>query len=379
MSGSDWSFRFASRMDNVQTSKIRELFDAGRNRPGAIDLSIGQADFDVPKPVRDATVAAIEEGCGGYSATEGYADVVAAATAHLQADSGLDPAEHVMMTSGASAALTLSFLALLGPGDEVLLPDPHFVLYPTLARIVGATPVLYDLYPDFRLRPEALLSKITDRTRVLVLNSPANPTGMCLTPEELATVAEICRSRRIVVVSDELYHHFVYEGRHTSIKQVLGPEALVIGGTSKAFGMAGWRLGWAAGAPELIDRMRTLAQFTFTCPPTLVQRGAIAAFSVDLTSRVQSFREKRDLLVGGLLDAGYEVGLPQGAYYIFPKVPWGDDVAFIGAAMDRGLLIVPGRAFSSRTTHFRVTFAPDMSTVERGLEVLRSLAKGPTG
>ncbi len=374
---SDWTIRFAARMDRVKASKIRELFDAGRQRPGAIDLSIGQADFDVPLPIREATAAAIEEGCGGYSATEGYTEVVAAATEHLRADFGLDPGEQVMMTSGASGALTLAFMALLDEGDEVLLPDPHFVLYPSLARIVGATPVPYSLYPDFRLRPEALLEAITDRTRVLVLNSPANPTGMCLTRGELDVVAEICRKHRIMVVSDELYHQFVYEGRHATVKEVLGPESLLIGGTSKAFGMAGWRLGWAAGAPELIDKMRTLQQFTFTCPPTLVQRGAMAAFSIDLTPRVEHFKRKRDFLYEGLLDAGYEVVQPNGAYYVFPKVPWGDDVSFIGAAMERGLLIVPGRAFSDRSTHFRVTFARDLETVERGLAVLRDLVGGP--
>lgn len=375
--GSDWTFRFAERMGNVRTSQIRELFDAGRRRPGAIDLTIGQSGFVVPEPIRAATIAAIEEGCGGYSATEGYGDVVAATKAHLQARFGLDPGEHVMMTAGASGALSLAFLVLLDKGDEVLLPDPFFVLYPTLTRLVGATPVGYDLYPDFRLRADALLSKITDRTRVLVLNSPANPTGMCLTREELATVAQICRERRITVVSDELYYPFLYEGEHTSIKEVLGPEALLIGGTSKSMGMAGWRLGWAAGAPELIDKMRTVQQFTFTCPPTLVQRGVLAAFDLDLSENVALFRGRRDFLYEGLVEAGYDVVKPEGAYYIFPKVPWGDDVAFIEAAMERNLLVVPGRAFSDRTTHFRLTFARDDDTLERGLDVLRELAKGP--
>ncbi len=369
--------RFAARLDNVRTSKIRELFDAAGRRPGAIDLTIGQSGFVVPKAIRAATIAAIEEGCGGYSATEGYADVVAATKAHLQAHFSLSPDEHVMMTAGASGALTLAFLTLLDRGDEILLPDPFFVLYPTLAKIVGATPVNYDLYPDFRLRADALLSKITDRTRVLVLNSPANPTGMCLTPEELATVAQICRERRITVVSDELYYPFLYEGEHHSIKEFLGPEALLIGGTSKSMGMAGWRLGWAAGAPELIDKMRTVQQFTYTCPPTLVQRGALAAFDVDLSANVELFRGKRDFLYEGLLDAGYEVVKPNGAYYIFPKAPWGDDVAFITAAMKRDLLVVPGRAFSDRTTHFRLTFARSQETLERGLDVLRGLVKGP--
>ncbi len=377
MNREPWSFRFSPRTTELKASKIRDLFDMGRKQPGTVDLSIGHADFGVPEPVRDLTIAAINEGCGAYSASEGYADVVAATKSHLQANFDLSPAEDVMMISGASGALTLAFMALLGEGDEVLIPDPYFVLYPNLARIVGAVPVSYSLYPDFRLQPEALLSKITPRTRVLVLNSPANPTGMCLTTQELATVAQICRDHRIAVISDELYHQFVYEESHETIKQVLGPEALLIGGTSKAFGMAGWRLGWAAGAPELIDQMRMLQQFTFTCPPTLVQRGALGAFSVDLMPRVRQFKERRDFLCNGLLEAGYELGRPKGAFYIFTKVPWGDDVSFITAALERGLLIVPGRAFSGETTHFRLTFAREMDTLERGLELLRTLVKGP--
>ena len=377
MNREPWSFRFSPRTTELKASKIRDLFDMGRKQPGTVDLSIGHADFGVPEPVRDLTIAAINEGCGAYSASEGYADVVAATKSHLQANFDLSPAEDVMMISGASGALTLAFMALLGEGDEVLIPDPYFVLYPNLARIVGAVPVSYSLYPDFRLQPEALLSKITPRTRVLVLNSPANPTGMCLTTQELAMVAQICRDHRIAVISDELYHQFVYEESHETIKQVLGPEALLIGGTSKAFGMAGWRLGWAAGAPELIDQMRMLQQFTFTCPPTLVQRGALGAFSVDLMPRVRQFKERRDFLCNGLLEAGYELGRPKGAFYIFTKVPWGDDVSFITAALERGLLIVPGRAFSGETTHFRLTFAREMDTLERGLELLRTLVKGP--
>ena len=145
MNREPWSFRFSTRTTELKASKIRDLFDMGRKQPGTVDLSIGHADFGVPEPVRDLTIAAINEGCGAYSASEGYADVVAATKSHLQADLHLSSAEDVMMTTGASGALTLAFIVLLGEGDEVLIPDPYFVIYPNLARIVGAVPVPYKI------------------------------------------------------------------------------------------------------------------------------------------------------------------------------------------------------------------------------------------
>ena len=370
-----WTPRFSERMQGIKASAIRDLFDKGHQQEDVVDLSIGQADFPVPEAVKRATIQAIRDDCGHYSKTEGIATLVDTATAHLRERFELPIDEQVMMTVGASGALTLALLALTGPGDEVLIPDPHFVIYPNLARITGAVPVSYDLYPDFRLHPERIEAQITERTRVLVLNSPANPTGACATDEELAAVAEICERRDIVVVSDELYSVFVYEGEHSTIKRHLGSRAVLIGGVSKSFGMAGWRLGWAAGDPRIIDRMRTLQQFTMTCPPTLVQHGAVEVFGLDMSEQVEIYRRKRNLACDGLASAGYEVERPTGAFYMFPKVPWGNDLSFLEAAVEQGLLIVPGRAFSSRDTHFRLCFSHPEESLVRGIQILERLAK----
>lgn len=361
----------------MSQSGIRRLFDMAREMPGCVDLSIGQADFDVPDPIKEATIAAIREGCGRYSSTDGYHDVVGATHEHLRDHYGLAEHEEVMMTSGASGALTLAMLTLLGPGDEVLLPDPEFVVYGNLAKIAGATATHYDLYPDFRLRPERLEEAITERTRVVLLNSPANPTGSCLTVDEVAAVVEICDRHNVVLISDELYRLFVYEGEHISIKRFAGDRSLLIGGVSKSFGMAGWRLGWAAGNPEIIDRMRTLQQFTFTCPPTLVQRGALAAFGIDMSHEVEAYRRKRDILWEGLVAAGYDVVKPAGSFFMFPRVPWGNDSEFSTAALNKGLVIVPGSAFSRRDTHFRASFAAPDDVLRRGVEILAELATPP--
>ena len=368
---------FAERMSVMRASKIRELFDRARSMPGAVDLSIGQAHFDVPDEVKAATVDAVGDRCGGYSATEGFPELVEATRVYLRERHGLGADEEVMMTVGATGAITLAMMTLVGPGDEVLMADPYFVVYRNVAQLAGATPVFCDIYPDFQLSADRLMEHITPRTRMVVLNSPANPTGAAMDPSSLAAVARLCGERGIPVLSDEIYERFVYDAPHTSIKRAGGCESVLVGGFSKTWGMAGWRLGWAAGPPELIDKMRTLQQFLFTCPPTLVQRGALAAFGLDVGPQVQSYRRRRDLVVEALADAGYDLIAPAGSFFAFPRVPWGDDLAFMDHALERGLVVVPGRAFSRAGTHFRISFAASEDTLERGLEILAEIVEPP--
>lgn len=372
--------RFAKRMDGFEASGIRELFDRARRIPDAIDLSIGQAHFDVPDAIKEATIQAIRSGCGRYGSTQGDSQLIDATLQYLQANSGLSEDEQILMTSGTTGAIVLALLALVQRGDEVLLPDPYFVLYHRLITMVGGTPVLYDLYPDFRLRVGNVVEQVSDRTRLLILNSPSNPTGAIFTAAEIEAVADVCRRRGILVLSDELYDIFSYDAPHVSIKRFLGPESLLVGGFSKAYGMAGWRLGWAAGAPELIDKMRTLQQFVYACPPTLVQKGALAAFDLDMKSRVESYRRKRDLMYDGLVAAGYNVVKPGGAFFIYPEVPGGEggdnDIEFCERALTNKLVVVPGRTFSRRSSHIRISFAAPDETLERGLEVLAKLSTG---
>jgi len=360
-------------MSQLRASRIRELFDRGRQIPDCLDLSIGQSDFEVPEPIRTAAEAAVQKGFGRYSPTEGDPELVAATRGYLERRVGLPADESVMMTSGATGALTLAMMALAGPGDEVLIPDPHFVSYRTLARIAGATPVTYDLYPSFRPDVARIERAMTERTRVLVLNSPANPTGVTFTAAEIAEIVALCRRRAVTIVSDELYEVFVYDGPHVSVKRAAGPDALLVGGLSKSYGMAGWRLGWAAGSAVLIERMRILQQFMYTCPPTPLQRAAIAAFDVNMSHHVVRYRAKRDLLFAGLRVRGYKVHQPQGAFFMFAEAPGGDDVAFCERALARGLLVVPGRAFSCRTTHFRLCFSVPDEVLFRALDVLADL------
>jgi aspartate aminotransferase/aminotransferase len=364
---------FSKRAEDIRASGIRELFDRARRTPDAIDLSIGQAHFDVPDAIKEATINAIQLGCGGYGGTQGDPQLISATKQYLQDKYGLSKDEHVLMTSGATGAIVLALLALVEQGEEVLLPDPYFILYHRLIRLFGGTPVPYDLYPDFRLRVGEVVEQMSYRTRLLILNSPSNPTGATFTAAEIQTVAEACRQQGILVLSDELYEIFVYDTPHVSIKRFLGPESLLVGGFSKSYGMAGWRLGWAAGAPDLIDKMRTLQQFVYACPPTLVQKGSLAAFDVDMKPYVDDYRRKRDLMYNGLVEAGYSVVKPGGSFFIYPEAPGGDDLEFCELALANKLIIVPGRNFSRRSSHVRVSIGAPDETIERGLEVFRKI------
>jgi len=365
--------RFAKRTEGFKASGIRKLFDRALQIPDAIDLSIGQAHFDVPEAIKEATISAIRSGCGGYGATQGDQQLIAATRKYLHAKYDLPEDEHVLMTSGATGAIVLALLSLVDQGDEALLPDPYFILYHRLIQLFGGKPVCYDLYPDFRLNVNNVVEQMSDRTRMLILNNPSNPTGATFTAAEIEAVADACRQRGILVLSDELYEIFVYDDPHVSIKRFLGPESLLVGGFSKACGMAGWRLGWAAGSPELIDKMRTLQQFVYACPPTLVQKGSLVAFDVDMKPYVDDYRRKRDLIFNGLVAAGYDVVKPSGSFFIYPEVPGGDDLDFCERALANKLIVVPGSHFSRRSSHIRVSFGTEDETIERGLEVFRKL------
>jgi len=365
----------ARRMAKIDSSGIRRVFDLAARLEDPVNLSIGQPDFPVPEPVREAAKQAIDAGFNRYTVTQGIAEFREALAERLRREKGYEP-EALFITSGVSGGLLLAFLALFEPGDEVLIPDPYFVMYKHLVNLAGATPVFVDTYPDFRATAARLEPYLSERTKAVLLNSPANPTGAVLNAEELREVADLAQRRGVLLISDEIYDAFVYDGPYASAAP-LAERTLLLGGFSKSHAMTGWRLGYAAGPADLIGEMVKLQQFSFVCAPSFAQYAGLRALEVDTSEHREAYRRKRDRLYEGLKDR-FDVAKPGGAFYMFPRAPWGTATEFVSQAIANGLLVIPGGVFSERDTHFRIAYAAADETIERGIEILNRLAdQGP--
>lgn len=363
----------SDRADSFDSSGIRRVFDLAANLKDPINLSIGQPDFDVPDEVKQAAIEAIESGKNAYSPTQGIGPL----RERLQAQVGKQYPTHgnrdVFVSSGTSGGLMLSMLAMINPGDEVIYLDPFFVMYPALVQMCGGVPVPVDSYPDFRLDPSKIEAAVTPRTKMILLNSPANPTGVTASAADLKQVAELAAEKQIALVSDEIYSNFHYDEEFVS-PAVYNDQTIVIDGFSKSHAMTGWRVGYVHGPTEVMAAMLKLQQYSFVCAPQPAQWGAIRAMEVSLDGYLQDYRRKRDLVVQGLSDC-YELVVPGGAFYVFPKAPVESGAAFVEEAISRGLLIIPGNIFSKRDSHFRISFAAPDETLHRGIELLRELAR----
>lgn len=364
----------AARTAVFDSSGIRKVFDLAAKMTDPINLSIGQPDFPVPDAVKAAAVDAIQKDKNGYSVTQGIPDLRAKLQAAVDSQYGHDDRK-VLVTSGTSGALVLAMMALVDPGDEVICFDPYFVMYPPLVAMAGGKCVLVDTYPDFRIDPEKVAAAITPRTKMILLNSPANPTGVVATKDEIESLAALAAKHNIALLSDEIYREFCYDAPLVS-PTTWNDQTLVVDGFSKSHAVTGWRLGWVHGPEEVIDKLTMLQQYTFVCAPHPLQWAAMAAMDCDMSPQVKAYAQRRDLIVVGLRDAGYEVASTGGAFYVFPKVPdGGAGTQFVERAIAGNLLVIPGNIFSKRDTHFRISYAASVETIERGLEVLRGLAE----
>jgi len=364
--------RIARRLDRLDASGIRKVFDLAAGMADPINLSIGQPDFDVPPPVKDAAVQAIGAGRNKYTQTQGDADLRAAVARRARREFGWADEPPILITSGVSGALLLALLATVDPGDEVVFADPYFVMYAHLVHLVGGHCVTVDTYPDFRPDAAKFAEAISDRTRLLILNSPANPTGCVYTEDELRALAELAAQRNLLVISDEIYDAFCYDGPFHSIASMY-PNTLLLRGFSKTYGMTGWRMGWCTGAAPLLEKMTMLQQYTFVCAPSMAQAAGRAALATDPSGHVADYRRKRDMVFETLGEA-FGLVKPAGAFYAFVPAPGGDATAFVEKAIAHNVLVIPGSVFSERDTHFRLSYATSDEKLQEGLEILKSLA-----
>jgi aspartate aminotransferase/aminotransferase len=374
------SHAIAERMSRLDASGIRKVFDLAAKMENPINLSIGQPDFDVPEPVKAEAIEAIRRGDNKYTQTQGSAALLEAVAQACCEEFGWHDPYHgkvfgprgYLITSGVSGGLVLAMLTLVNPGDEVVFTDPYFVMYAHLVNLMGGVPVPVDTYPDFRPDAGRIRDAITDRTRMLLINSPSNPTGAVYSREELEQIGEVAAERDLLVVSDEIYNAFCYDEPFVSMAAVYD-NTLLLRGFSKSYAMTGWRLGWATGAKSIIEQMTMLQQYSFVCAPSMAQAGGVEALSTDVSQHVADYRRKRDIVQEMLGDA-FGLVKPQGAFYAFVPAPGGEATPFVEQAIANNVLIIPGGVFSERDTHFRISYATDDDTLRRGLEVLVKLA-----
>ncbi len=362
----------ADRMHLIDASGIRKVFDLAANMKDPINLSIGQPHFDTPEPIKQALFQAVNSGKNAYSQTQGIAPLLQKLQGRVDAEFG-HPDRKVFVTSGTSGGLMLALLAMVNPGDEVLVFDPYFVMYKHLTTAAGGTVVPVSMYPDLRLDVAKVKAAITPRTKVMILNSPCNPTGYVASADEVREVAELAAERDIALISDEIYRAFCYDRPFVSAAK-FNPQTIVIDGFSKSHSMTGWRLGWMHGPESLMQQMIKLQQFSFVCAPHPVQWAGLAALDVDISASVLEYRRKRDFLLRELSSL-YQIGPAGGAFYLFVKAPWGTSSEFVAEAIRNGLLIIPGNVFSSQDTHFRISYAAEDRTLQRGVEVLQRIAR----
>ena len=368
----------AHRTNLIDASGIRKVFALAATLKDPVNFSIGQPDFDVPDEVKAAAITAIEQGHNKYSQTIGDRTLLNKITEQVKADYGWeDPS--VLITSGVSGGLLLAFMAVIDPGDEVIMTDPYFVINKHVVNMMGGKCVFVDNYPDFRLPVEGIAEAVNERTKLIILNSPANPTGAVCTKQEVGAIAQLARQKDILVMSDEIYEKYCYEGPCQSIANYY-EKTLLLKGFSKSYAMTGWRMGYAVGTEavrEVIEEMTKIQQYTFVCAPTPFQKSAIAALDCDMSSHVAAYKKKRDMIYEGLKDK-FQIVKPGGTFYAFVKAPpWAKSATeFVEKAIANNVLVIPGCVFSEKDTHFRISYATTDEKIAQGIEILVGLADG---
>jgi aspartate/methionine/tyrosine aminotransferase len=368
----DFTEFISKRSDRVSSSGIRKIFNLMAQLKDPINLSIGQPDFAPHPSIQEATIQAVKNGKFGYTHTQGLPELREKIAEKYRQENTIEiTKDQVLVTPGASSAIFLALSALIDEGDEVIIPDPYFVEYPELVKFLGGVPVLLDTYPDFSINPKKLESLITEKTKLIIINTPNNPTGAVYSKETLERIAEIAKQKDILILADEIYEYFVYDDvKHFSIGSIY-EGVITISGLSKTSGIPGWRLCWAVGPNALIQKMAELSQYMTVCAPSIIQYGALASFATEVKEytkqKIREYEERRNILCDAL-KRKYEVTIPKGAFYIMPDVKDGD--SFVQKAVGKECLFVPGSIFSDKKSHVRMSFAVSIEKIEEAIKRL---------
>ncbi len=365
---------------NIKPSGIRKFFDIVSEMKDAISLGVGEPDFDTPWHIREEGIYALERGKTFYTSNSGLKDLRIEISNYLKRRFNLnyDADNEILVTVGGSEAIDIGLRAVINPGDEVIIPQPSYVSYEPCAILTGAKPVIIDLKAEneFRLTAEELLAAITDKTKVLILPYPNNPTGAIMERENLEEIAKIVIEKDILVMSDEIYSELTYNGNHVSIAELEGMKerTILINGFSKSYAMTGWRLGYACAPNEIIKQMTKIHQFAIMCAPTTSQYAAVEALKngdEDVTQMRQAYNQRRRFLIDAFKKMGLSCFEPYGAFYVFPCIKefgMTSEEFATKFLQEEKVALVPGTAFGDCGEGFlRISYAYSLENLKNAI------------
>ncbi len=362
---------------NIKPSGIRKFFDIVSEMKDAISLGVGEPDFDTPWHIRDEGIYAFERGKTFYTSNAGLKDLRTEISNYISRTQGIsyNPDNEIIVTVGGSEAIDIGLRAVINSGDEVIIPQPSYVSYEPCAVLAGAKPVIINLKAEneFRLTPEELEQVITDKTKVLILPYPNNPTGAIMEQSDLEKIAKIAIEKDILVMSDEIYSALTYKEKHVSIASISGMKerTILINGFSKAYAMTGWRLGYACAPRELIQQMTKIHQFAIMCAPTISQYAAVEALKNgddDVEMMRKSYNQRRRYLMQAFKDMGLECFEPFGAFYVFPCIKefgMTSEEFATRFLQEEKVAVVPGTAFGDcGEGYLRISYAYSLESLK---------------
>lgn len=365
---------------SIPPSGIRKFFDIVSEMDDAISLGVGEPDFDTPWHIREEGIYSLEQGRTFYTSNAGLKELKEEICKYLKKSQNIKYNEHeVFITVGGSEAIDVALRAMLDPGDEVLIPQPSYVSYEPCTILAGGKPVIIELKEDneFRLTKEELLNAITDKTKILVLPFPNNPTGAIMEKEDLMDIAEVVKEKDLYVLSDEIYSELTYSGKHVSIASLPGMKerTVLINGFSKAYAMTGWRLGYAAAPEAILEQMLKIHQFAIMCAPTTSQYAAIEALrngAPDVKKMRDSYNQRRRFLLNEFEKIGIDCFTPYGAFYTFPSIKkfgMSSDEFAERLLKEQKVAVVPGTAFGAcGEGYLRISYAYSIEDLKLALE-----------
>ena len=370
---------------DIKPSGIRKFFDIVQETEGAISLGVGEPDFDTPWHIRDEGIYSLEKGRTFYTSNSGLKELRTEVSEYIKRTQGVsyDPLKEIFITVGGSEAIDLALRAMIDPGDEVLIPQPSYVSYEPCAILADATPVIIELKEEnqFRLTAEEVLEKVTDKTKILVLPFPNNPTGAVMEKEDLEKIAAVVREKDLYIISDEIYGELTYNGKHVSIVSLPGMKerTILINGFSKAYAMTGWRLGYACGPEAIMTQMVKIHQFAIMCAPTTSQYAAVEALKngdEDVKMMREQYNHRRRYLLNEFKRIGLPCFEPYGAFYVFPcikKFGMTSDDFCTRLLKEEKLAVVPGTAFGDcGEGYIRISYAYSLDNLKTAMERLEN-------